>query len=137
MTTLLNLDFPFTALDGLFAPRLRPETATMEWTPRTAIHEGEHEFTLELDLPGVQQQDIELQVEQNQLTIRGERKPSAALDSYRRVEPSFGTFSRTFALPDSVNKDAISAKLEAGVLRVTLPQREETKPRRIEVKAGA
>ncbi|MGH9535834.1 MAG: Hsp20/alpha crystallin family protein [Terriglobales bacterium] len=136
MTTLLNLDFPFSALDGLLACS-RQDAAGSEWTPRTAIHEDEHSITLELDVPGVQPQEVELQVEPGQLTIRGERKPQAALEHYRRVEPSFGAFARTFALPDSVDRDAISAKLEAGVLRVTLPQRAEAKPRRIEVNAAA
>lgn len=135
MTTLLNLDFPLTAFEPLFGLKTQPETGQPEWTPRAAIHEKDQQITLELDLPGVKNEELELQIEKDQLTIRGERKPAAELDSYLRVEPSYGAFARTFALPETVNREAISAHLENGVLRVVLPQREETKPRRIEVKA--
>lgn len=135
MTTLFNLDFPLTAFEPLFGLRTRPETGRVEWTPRTAIFEDDHQITLELDLPGVKNEELDLQIEKDQLTIRGERKPAAALDSYRRVEPSYGAFARTFALPETVHRDAITAHLEHGVLRIVLPQREEIKPRRIEVQA--
>ncbi|MGH9490219.1 MAG: Hsp20/alpha crystallin family protein [Terriglobales bacterium] len=135
MSTLLSLDFPLAQFEPLFDLQTRPESGRAEWTPRTAISEHEQEITLELDLPGVRNEDLELQIEQDQLTIRGERKPSADLDNYRRVEPRYGVFTRTFALPESVNRDGITAQLEHGVLRVVLPQREEAKPRRIEVKS--
>lgn len=135
MTTLLNLDLPLAALEPLFGLRTQSETGRVEWTPRTSIYENGHQITLEVDLPGVKKEDLELQIEKDQLIIRGERKPFAEPDSYRRVEPSYGAFARTFSLPETVERDGITANLESGVLRVALPQREETKPRRIEVKA--
>lgn len=135
MTTLMNLDFPLTQFEPLFGLKTRLESGRAEWTPRTAIYEDDRQVTLELDLPGVRSEELELQIEQEQLIIRGERKPSTALDNYRRVEPSYGAFTRTFALPDSVNRDGITAQLDHGVLRVVLPQKEEAKPRRIEVKS--
>lgn len=104
-----------------------------EWTPTAAISEDDHQITLELDLPGVKQEDVTINVEKNQLALRGERKPTVNLDSYRRVEARYGVFGRVFNLPETVRQDAITAELRNGVLRVNLPKREEVKPRQIPV----
>lgn len=108
-----------------------------EWTPATAIHENDQQLVLELDVPGVEQNEFEVRVEQGQLTVRGERKPSAGLETFRRAELRYGAFLRVFSLPDYVNVEAVTAKLKNGVLTITLPKREESKPRVIQVRVGA
>lgn len=108
-----------------------------QWAPRTAIHENDNQLILELDVPGIKKEDLEIRVEKDQLLVHGERKPSANLEDYRRVEPRYGAFSRAFALPDFVNQEAITADLKDGVLRLNLPKRDETKPRQISVRVNA
>ena len=87
------------------------------------------------DLPDVQEKDIDVRMENNTLTIRGERKFSNEVqdDNYLRVERAFGTFSRSFSLPNTVNTEAIKADYRNGVLSVSMPKREETKPKQIKI----
>jgi HSP20 family protein len=91
---------------------------------------------LEAELPGMKREDFDLSVENNVLTLRGERQfeKRDEADNYHRVERAYGTFTRSFTLPNSVTGEGASADYRNGVLRVTLPKREETKARRIEVK---
>jgi HSP20 family protein len=86
-------------------------------------------------LPDVNEKDIDVRVENNLLTIRGERKfeKSVSEDNFLRVERAYGSFSRSFSLPNTLNADAIAAEYKNGVLTVTLPKREETKPRQVKV----
>jgi HSP20 family protein len=91
---------------------------------------------LEAELPGMSREDFDLSVENNVITLRGERhfEKKDETDNYHRVERAYGSFTRSFTLPNTVSADSAVAEYKNGVLRVTLPKREETKARRIEIK---
>ena len=103
------------------------------WTPRTDVLETEQGFQLQLDLPGIRQEELDIQVANGTLTIRGERKLGANPDEYHWVERPYGSFSRVFRVPEHVDQPGIRAKLADGVLSLTLPRREESKPKQIQV----
>src|SRR6195256_6551773 len=105
------------------------------WSPSVDIYENKEQIVLEAELPGMNRDDFELSVENNVITLRGERQFEKKDDSdnYHRVERSYGSFTRSFTLPQSVSADGATAEYRNGVLRVTLPKREETKARRIKV----
>jgi len=105
------------------------------WAPRVDIYENEDSITLEADLPGMKPGDFNLSIENYRLTLSGERKfeKEKKGDNWRRVERGYGGFTRAFSLPSTVNVDAVSAEFRDGVLRVTLPKREEVKARQIQV----
>ena len=112
------------------------------WAPSVDIYENKDQIVLEAELPGMKQADFDLSVENNVITLRGERKfeKTEETDNYHRVERSYGAFTRSFTLPQTVSAEGATAEYNNGVLRVTLPKREETKARRIEVsgaQAGA
>jgi len=110
-----------------------------DWVPPVDIYENDsHEIVLSAELPGVKKEDLDLRVENNTLTIRGERKreQETTKDSYHRVERVYGTFSRSFALPSTVNTGEVNAEFRDGVLKVILPAREEAKPRQIQVQVN-
>lgn len=88
-----------------------------------------------VDLPGVDEKDIDIRIGNNTLTIRGERKfeKSVNEDNYLRVERAYGSFARTFSLPNTVNTEGINASYTSGVLTVQLPKREESKPKQVKV----
>lgn len=111
------------------------DSASTTWSPTVDIYETENELVVKADLPDVSEKDIDVRVENNLLTIRGERKFEKSLseDNYLRVERSYGTFSRSFSLPNTVNAEAIHAEYKNGVLTVTMPKREESKPRQVKV----
>jgi HSP20 family protein len=108
------------------------------WNPSVDIYENKDQIVLEAELPGMNREDFDLTVENNVITLRGERQfeKKDETDNYHRVERSYGSFTRSFTLPQTVSADGATAEYRNGVLRVTLPKREETKARRIEV-AGA
>lgn len=108
------------------------------WTPGVDIYENKDEIVLEAELPGMNREDFELTVENNVLTLRGERRfeKRDEGDNYHRVERSYGSFTRSFTLPQTVAADTATAEYKNGVLRVVLKKREEVKARRIEI-AGA
>jgi HSP20 family protein len=105
------------------------------WAPAVDIYETENELVVKADLPDVQEKDIDVRVENNTLTIRGERKFNNEVleDNYLRVERAYGTFTRSFSLPNTVNTEGIRAEYRNGVLNVTMPKREETKPKQIKI----
>src|SRR5881409_359814 len=106
------------------------------WNPSVDIYENKDHIVLEAELPGMNREDFELSVENNVITLRGERRfeKKDETDNYHRVERSYGSFTRSFTLPNTVSSEGASADYSNGVLRVTLPKREETKARRIEIK---
>ena len=108
---------------------------TSQWVPRVDIKEETDRFVLYADLPGVDPQDIEVQMEKGVLTIKGERHGEAKLEteSFSRIERRHGSFHRRFALPDSADPDGITASGHNGVLQIVIPKRPETTPRRIQV----
>ncbi|HZS05174.1 MAG TPA: Hsp20/alpha crystallin family protein [Blastocatellia bacterium] len=109
------------------------------WVPSVDIHEGENEIVLEADLPGLKPGDFEVSVENYVLTLKGERRfeKQSEGDNYHRVERSYGSFTRSFTLPSTVNVDNVHAEFKDGVLRLTLPKREEVKPRQIRINVAA
>ena len=109
------------------------------WAPAVDIYETPNELVVKADLPDVNEKDIDIRVENNLLTIRGERKfeKSVSEENYLRVERTYGAFSRSFSLPNTVNPEAIQAEYKNGVLTVNLPKREESKPRQVKVNVNA
>jgi len=109
------------------------------WVPPVDIYEtGNHELVLRAELPDVPREDIALRVENNTLTISGERKMDSEIkeQQYHRIERAYGTFSRAFTLPPTVDTSAIAAEYKNGVLTVRLPLREEAKPKQIQVQVN-
>jgi HSP20 family protein len=106
------------------------------WSPSVDIYENKDQIVLEAELPGMKREDFDLSVENNVITIRGQRQfeKKDESDNYHRVERAYGSFTRSFTLPNTVTAEGANAEYKNGVLRVTLPKREETKARRIEVK---
>jgi HSP20 family protein len=105
------------------------------WAPSVDIYENKDQIVLEAELPGMKQDDFDLSIENNVITLRGERRfeKTDEGDNYHRVERSYGSFTRSFTLPQTVSPEGATAEYNNGVLRVTLPKREETKARRIQV----
>ena len=106
------------------------------WTPQVDVYETNESIVLKADLPGMSQNDVEISVEGNTLTVKGERKfeKEVSEKEYYRMERSYGTFTRSFTLPPTVDSDKIDAAFSQGVLKITLPKKEESKPKQIKVK---
>ena len=126
-------------LDGFYG-RPQEDLTRGAWVPAVDIYSnGQHELVLKAELPDMKEEEIDLTVEDNTLTLRGERKldPEVAEEQFHRIERSYGSFARTFALPPTVDADKVSAQYKAGVLTVRLPLREEAKPKQIKVLVAA
>ena len=110
-------------------------TALNAWTPAVDIYEDEENFLLKLELPEMSKEDIKVNLNENVLSISGERRfeNEDKRDGYHRVERSYGQFYRSFTLPPNVNAEAINAEYKDGVLRLSLPKKEEAKPKQISV----
>jgi HSP20 family protein len=108
------------------------------WCPTVDVSENEKEILVSADLPGVDPQGVEITVKENILTLTGERKAEKEEkdESYHRVERAYGSFTRSFVLPSTVDETKVSADYKDGVLRVHLPKREEVQPRKIVVKSN-
>ena len=107
-----------------------------EWFPAVDIYENANqEIVLKAELPGIVREDIDVRVENNTLTLRGERKRDTEVkqEQFHRVERSYGGFSRSFSLPSRIDTDQVRAEFKDGVLAITLPVKAEAKPRQIEV----
>jgi HSP20 family protein len=105
------------------------------WAPAVDIYEQEGHIVLKAELPGIDPKDVDIRLENNVLTLRGERKVDNDVqrDSYHRVERAYGSFTRSFTLPSVVDQEHIKADYKDGVLKVTLPKREEAKPKQITI----
>jgi HSP20 family protein len=114
------------------------ESNLTSWAPAVDIFETEHELVVKADLPDIDAKDLDIRVENNILTIRGERKfeKKVSEDKYLRVERAYGSFSRSFSLANTVNSEAIKADYSNGVLTLTIPKREEAKPKQIKINVG-
>jgi HSP20 family protein len=121
-------------LDATFSGRSDNSTMTT-WAPAVDIYETENELVLKADLPDINERDLDVRVENNMLTIRGERKFEQKVkeDNYLRIERTYGSFSRSFSLPNTVNNEAIKAEYKNGVLTVELPKRAESKPKQVKI----
>jgi HSP20 family protein len=127
-------------MNRLFSTFFEPSTGAVmrRWTPAMDLVETEDNYVLRADLPGVSEGDVKIELDDNVLTISGERKSAhkEAKEGYYRVERAYGSFARTLTLPEGVDADAISASFDRGVLEVRVPKPEQRKPRKVEISAG-
>ena len=114
------------------------DAITSAWVPACDVFEGREAVRIIMEVPGVKPEDVKLSLENNVLTIRGEKKQAAEENTERvhRYERSYGVFERSFALPSTVDADKIEATYDAGILTVSLPKAERARPRQIEVKTA-
>ena len=111
---------------------------TNEWTPLVDVTEDEKEFLIKAELPEMKKEDVKVTVENGTLHITGERKfeKEEKTKKYHRIERAYGTFERTFVLPEGTKGEAVTADYKDGMLKVHLPKKEEAKPKPLEVKVG-
>jgi len=112
---------------------------TTAFAPPVDVYEDEHNVTLKIEVPGIEEKDIDVRVENNTLTVHGERKfeKDEKEENYRRVERQYGSFTRTFTLPNTVDTESVSANYEKGVLKIKLAKKAEAKPKQIRVNIGS
>ena len=115
------------------------EMVTSNWAPAVDIFETEKELVLSAEIPGIDEKDIEIKVEDNTLSLKGERKfeKETQEENYHRIERSYGSFYRAFTLPNSIDPEKIQATHENGVLKITMPKREERQPRKVKILKAA
>ena len=133
MTAQRDLD---RLLRGAFSPAFgEGEVSTRTWAPPVDIYENGDNLVLKAELPGINPDDVEIRVEDNTLYLKGERKFEKEVkeQNYHRVERSYGTFTRTFSLPNSIDSDKVAATYKYGVLTLTMPKKEEAKPKTIKI----
>jgi HSP20 family protein len=113
-------------------------TAARRWVPSMDLVETDEHFVLRADLPGLSEEDVAIELEDNVLTVSGERKAEHEdkKEGFYRMERSFGQFRRSLTLPDGVNADAIAATFDRGVLEVRIPKPEQRKPRKVAIQVG-
>jgi HSP20 family protein len=112
---------------------------TSSFAPAVDVYEDEHKITLKIEVPGIDEKDIDIRVENNLLTVHGERKfeKEEKEENYRRVERQYGSFTRSFNLPSTVDAENITADYDRGVLKVQLAKKAEAKPKQIKVNVGS
>ena len=119
-----------------FTPQ-SPEEAltTSNFAPPVDVYEDEHNITLKIEVPGIDEKDINVSIENNTLTVRGERRfeKDEKEENYHRVERMYGSFTRSFTLPNTLDPDQVSANYEKGVLKIRLAKKTEAKPKVIKV----
>ena len=130
-------------MNRLFRESYNPEVpddslTTTTFAPPVDIYEDEHNITLKLEVPGIEEKDIDVSVENSTLTVHGERKieKEEKEENFRRVERQYGEFTRSFTLPSSVDLGEVSAHYDKGVLKITLPKKAEATPKQIKVNVG-
>jgi len=118
-----------------------PEEAltTTSFAPPVDIYEDEHTIIVKMEVPGIDEKDIDVRIENNTLTVHGERKmeKEEKEENFRRVERQYGSFTRSFTLPSSVDSGQVSAHYDKGVLKINLAKRAEAKPKQIKVNVGS
>jgi HSP20 family protein len=122
-----------------FGPEGREEAlTTTTFAPPVDVYEDEHNVTLKIEVPGIEEKDIDVRIENNTLTVHGERKfeKEEKEENYRRVERQYGSFTRTFTLPNTVDQESVQANYEKGVLKIKLAKKAEAKPKQIKVNVG-
>jgi HSP20 family protein len=127
-------------LDRLFRGAFSPvsgetEVSTRSWAPPVDIYETEDAIVLKAELPGIDPKDVEVRVEDNTLYLKGERKYEKEVNeqNYHRIERSYGSFARSFTLPNSIDAEKVKAEYKDGLLTLTMPKREEAKPKTIKI----
>ena len=123
-----------------YAPEGREDALTnTAFAPPVDVYEDEHNVTLKIEVPGIDEKDIDVRIENNTLTVHGERKfeKEEKEENYRRVERQYGSFTRTFTLPNTVNHDNVQADYDKGVLKIKLEKKAEAKPKQMKVNVGS
>jgi len=117
-------------------PEFVEENALVAWTPACDIYETDKAIVLTVELPGIKKEEVSVSIENNLLTIHGERKfqEEKKRENYHRVERNYGEFFRSFTLPNYIEPAKILAEFKEGLLQVSLPKREEAKPKQVEIK---
>ena len=112
---------------------------TAAFVPAVDIYEDDKKIVLKLEVPGIEEKDLDVSVENNTLTVHGERKfeKDEKEENFRRVESSYGSFTRTFTLPTTVDAEYVTANYDKGVLKIALPKKAEAKPKQIKVSVGS
>ena len=112
---------------------------TTTFAPPVDVYEDEHQIMLNIEVPGIDEKDIDVRVENNTLTVHGERKfeKEEKEENFRRVERQYGSFTRTFTLPQTVDPENVQANYDKGVLKIQLAKREEAKPKQIKISVGS
>jgi HSP20 family protein len=127
-------------MNRLFRETQGPEEAltTTSFAPPVDVYEDEHTVTLKIEVPGIDEKDIDVRIENNVLTVHGERKfeKEEKEENFRRVERQYGSFTRTFTLPTTVDAEKVSANYDKGILKIALPKKAEAKPKQIKVNVG-
>jgi len=131
-------DSLFRSLDGAYGREEAAQSASpADWSPLVDVFEDQDGITLEAELPGIPAANVDIQIEGNSLHLRGERKleksTNAPADGYRRLERAYGSFSRAFTLPTSIDAEHVTAESKDGILRIRLPKKAETKPRQVKI----
>lgn len=129
-------------VNGIFQDYNRGQnelSTTSSFIPAVDVYEDDHKVVLKLEIPGVEEKDLDVQVENNTLTVRGERKfeKEEKEENFHRIERRYGTFSRSFTLPNTLDTDKVNASYENGVLRIELNKRAEAKPKQVKVNVGS
>jgi HSP20 family protein len=123
-----------------YGPEGRDESlTTSQFAPPVDVYEDEHNVVLKVEVPGIDEKDIDVRVENNVLTVNGERKveKEEKEENFRRIERQYGTFTRTFTLPSTVDAERIRADYDKGILKIVLPKKAEAKPKSIKVNVGS
>ena len=112
---------------------------TSSFAPAVDVYEDEHQVALKIEVPGIDEKDIDVTVEKDTLTVHGERKfeKEEKEENYRRVERQYGSFTRTFTLPSTVDHENIHADYDKGILKISLAKKAEAKPKQIKVNVGS
>jgi len=113
--------------------------STSTFAPPVDVYEDEHSVMLKIEVPGINEKDVDVRIENNVLTVHGERKfeKDEKEENYRRVERSYGSFTRTFTLPTTIDAENVTAIYDRGVLQVRLAKRAEAKPKQIKINVGS
>jgi HSP20 family protein len=113
--------------------------STSGFAPAVDVYEDEHNVTLKIEVPGIDEKDIDVRVENNTLIVHGERKfeKEEKEENYRRIERQYGNFTRVFSLPNTVDSESITADYDKGVLKIRLAKKAEAKPKQIKVNVGS
>jgi len=119
-------------------PLAEEEIAQGKWIPAVDIYETTEAIILKAELPGITKEDIQVEVKDNTLTLKGEKKfsPEVQEENYHRIERSYGAFQRVFTLPGTVQTDRVKAKCKDGILEIVLPKVEKAKPKQIKVEVN-
>lgn len=114
-------------------------TTAGSFVPAVDVYEDEHKVTLKLEIPGINQDDVDIRLENNTLTVRGERKfeKEEKEENFHRIERRYGSFARSFTLPNTLDPESVTANYENGVLKIELAKRAEAKPKQIKVNIGS